>query len=212
MVAVLLAKGTNLRCVCILGGKVPPFAVGGKQWGEFVFRGVPDPKLQKLATTILDLQEKHWFTLLPEWQQREKNVRADYLSHVLEMRHHRYSLHKGIFQGLDQVWGPHSVDRFATSENQQEPAAPFEGRFCSQYFHPEALWTDALSLPWPANNNWVFPPVHMVARAAAQMRRSHAQGTLIAPEMPLASWWESLWKGIWGTDLEQDTRSPATTT
>ena len=86
--AVFLGKGRhqlimdNLGCVFILGGHVPPFAVGGKRWGEFVSGGSPDPMLQRLALLILDTQHKHGFTLVPVWRPREENVRADYLSHV----------------------------------------------------------------------------------------------------------------------------------
>jgi hypothetical protein len=46
----------NLGCVFIMGGVVPPFATGARQWGEFVSGGSPNPCLQQLAVLILDLQ------------------------------------------------------------------------------------------------------------------------------------------------------------
>ena len=39
----------NLGCVFITGGLVPPFAVGGKRFGEFVSGGSPNPSLAVAA-------------------------------------------------------------------------------------------------------------------------------------------------------------------
>ena len=89
----LLGKGRfrvvmdNLGCVFILGGVVPPFAVGGKAWGEFVSGGSPNPDLQRLALRIHDSQLEHGYELVAEWRPRDENVRADFLPHVVEMRH-----------------------------------------------------------------------------------------------------------------------------
>ena len=58
--AAYLARGRhrvimdNLGCVFIMGGIVPPFAVGGKQWGEFVTGGSPNPTLQDRKSTRLN--------------------------------------------------------------------------------------------------------------------------------------------------------------
>jgi len=207
-VVTLLARGVhrvimdNLGCVFILGGRVPPFAVGGKQWGEFVTGGSRDPELHRMATVLFDLQERHKFKLLVEWRPREQNVRADYLSHVAAMRHHHYTLRKPLFRRLDAMWGPHSVDRFATASCCQPLTEPFSGRFCSQYWHPDALWTDAFSLPWTDENNWVFPPVHRVADAVAHLRASRACGTVITIQATWAIWWEALRNGPnWADDV-----------
>ena len=192
----------NLGCVFIMGGVVPPFAVGGKEWGEFVSGGSPNPDLQRIATKLLDLQVTHEFTLVFVWVPRDQNVRADYLSHVSEMRHHLYSLRADWFAYLDGLWGPHTVDRFATLDNCQPLGAPNTGRFCSQYFHPSAEWVDAFTVPWTGENNWVFPPTHMVGEAVAHLRTSGAVGTVIVPDAPWAPWWGSLRLGAhWAPDV-----------
>ena len=199
---VLLGRGRhrlimdNLGCVFILGGVVPPFAVGGKRWGEFVSGGSPDPALQRLALELHDMQLAHGFTIVPVWRPREENVRADYLSHVAEMRQHDYRIPADLFRDIDAAWGPYTVDRFATPANVQPLAPPFDGRFCSHFFHPDALWTDALSLPWDAQDvNWAFPPPHLLTRVIGHFRACGARGTLIAPDSPGAPWWPALRAG-----------------
>ena len=192
----------NLGCVFIMGGVVPPFAVGGKQWGEYVSGGSPNAELQRLAVQLLDLQFARGFSLVFEWVPRDLNVRADFLSHASEMRHHSYSLRAEWFAYLDGLWGPHSVDRFASAENRQPLGAPNTGRFCAQFFHPEAEWIDAFTLPWGGENNWLFPPVHMIAEAIAHLRASDAVGTLVVPMAPWAPWWGLLCQGRrWAPDV-----------
>ena len=123
----LLARGhqrvvmDNLWRVFITGGIVPPFAAGGKRFDEFVSGGSPNPSLQALAVALLDAQIDGGFLLTFEWMPRKQNVRADYLSHVSAMRHHGYCLRAELFHALDERWGPHSIDRFASADNCQRP-------------------------------------------------------------------------------------------
>ena len=45
----------NLGFVFIMGGVVPSFATGGREWGEFVSGGSPGfSELQRLALHLLD--------------------------------------------------------------------------------------------------------------------------------------------------------------
>ena len=153
----------NLGCVFIMGGVVPPFATGARQLGEFVSGGSPNPDLQRLAVFILDLQYTHWFRLTSEWVPRDLNVRADFLSHTLEYSQHSYQLCEKCFAYLDGLWGPHWIDRFASAENCQPLIAPNTGRFCSRFFHPDAEWTDALTIGW-AGGKQLDPPPHARGR------------------------------------------------
>ena len=197
----------NLGCVFIMGGVVPTFTTGGRAWGEFVSGGSPNPDLQCLAVHMLDLQIEHEFSLTFVWVPRELNVRADFLSHVSAMRHHHYRLAEEWFAYLDGLWGPHTIDRFATADNRQPLCPPNAGRFCSQFFHPDAEWVDALSLPWGGENNWVFPPTHMVGSAIAHLRACAASATLICPAAPWAPWWPSLRHGPgWARDVTRVVR------
>ena len=194
----------NLGCVFIMGGVVPSFAVGGKEWGEFVSGGSPNPDLQRLAVQILDLQIQYAFSLVFEWVPRDLNVRADFLSHVSALRHHHYRLRVEHFAYLDGLWGPHTIDRFATLETCQPLLPPNAGRFCAHFFHPDAEWTDAFTIPWGGEDNWVFPPLHLVGEAVAHLRASGAAATLITPCAPWAPWWDSLCRGrCWAPDVSR---------
>ena len=57
-------------------------------------------------------------------------MRVDYLSHVSAMLKHLYSLRDEWFAYLDGLWGPHTVNRFASADNCQPLGAPHTGRFC----------------------------------------------------------------------------------
>lgn len=91
----------NLGCVFILGGVVPSFAVGNRQWGEFVTGGSPNQALQALACELFQLQLDGGFELQAVWLPREQNLRADYLSRVSEMRHHDYRIRTAVFHELN---------------------------------------------------------------------------------------------------------------
>ncbi len=84
--------------------------------------------------------------------------------------------------------GPHTIDLFATADSCQPLAAPFTGRFCSLYFHPEAVWTDAFSAPWGHANSWLFPPFEMVGQTLCALRGLGARGTFLVPRDHSASW------------------------
>ena len=174
----------NLGCVFILGGVVPDFAVGGKRWGEYVSGGSHNAELQELALQLFQSQLDEGFELQAVWLPREQNTRADYLSHVSEMRHHDYHLRPAHFRHLDALWGPHTADRFACSATRQV------SRFCSHYFHPDAEWVDAFSASWDGELNWLFPPstVSAIGRTITHLCACGAQGTLIVPLAPWSPW------------------------
>ena len=186
----------NLGCVFILGGVVPPAAVGNKQWGEWVSGGSPNPDLQRWALQICDAEVRHGFKLVVTWRPRAENVRADWLSHTSEMCHHDYSVKASAFLHIDQRWGPHSIDRFATLDNVQPLAPPNSGRYCSQFFEAKAEWVDAFSVSWHGENNWCHPPHPMVGRAIKHLLACRATGTLLVSSNEVAAWWPLLYP--WG--------------
>ena len=177
----------NLGCVFILGGVVPPFAVGGRQWDEAVTGGSPNPALQALACSLLQTQLDNGFALQATWLPREQNARADFLSRVSEMRHHDYRVKRAVFHELDMAWGPFSIDRFADSANRTT------AHFCSHYFHPDAEWVDAFSTSWAGENNWIFPPAtaSAIGRTVQHLCAGKAAGTLI---VPMSAW--SPWRSV----------------
>ena len=73
--------------------------------------GSRNPKLQKEAPEIYSLAVRWQVRIEPEWVPREQNQQADLLSRMLDRDD--WSIHPAVFQQLDRLWGPHTIDRFA---------------------------------------------------------------------------------------------------
>ena len=69
------------------------------------------PALQIEAVRVFELCVTSQIHLQPEWIPREKNQLADYLSRIID--YDDWYLDPSMFVRLDNLWGPHSVDRFA---------------------------------------------------------------------------------------------------
>ena len=57
------------------------------------------------------------------------------------------------------------------------------------------MWTDAFSVPWHGEVNWLFPPVPAIAQTIAHLRSSRAVGTLIVPFAAWSPWLPALRRG-----------------
>ena len=87
---------------------------------------------------------------------------------------------------LDFKWGPHSVDRFACSYNTKLP------RFNSRFYQPGAEAVDAFTQDWGRENNWLVPPVSLIARVISHMRLCKAEGTIVVPVWKASYFWTIL--------------------
>ncbi len=119
--------------------------------------------------------------LLPEYVASEHNE-ADGPSRVRDTN--EWKLHPSIFHRLDQRWGPHSVDRFASSLSTQLPV------YNSLNFDPFTAGVDALAQPdWLAHNNYCNPPWCLLPRLLALLRAvPGVRATVVAP-----LWRDTLW-------------------
>jgi hypothetical protein len=110
------------------------------------------------------------------------NTRADRVSRYYEDRS-EYKLDPAVFRSLDQRWGRHSVDLFASRHNRQ----------CRRYFSrrrdPQAAASDALLQNWATERNpYAHPPFSLLSRVLAQVERQCVpEMTLVAPDWA-ASW------------------------
>ena len=143
--------------------------------------GSKKPHLQAIALKVLSLVVQHHMWLEPEWIPRELNERADLLSRIID--YDDWQLNPMVFARLDAVWGPHSVDRFASFQNCQIP------RFNSQCWNPGAEAVDAFTVDWRGENNWWCPPLALVPRVIRHAQVCGAEGTLIVPLWPSAPFW-----------------------
>ena len=104
---------------------------------------------------------------------------ADFFSHIVD--YDDWLVNPELFHGLDGVWGPHSVDRFADKYNTQLPQ--FNSCFACQA-------VDAFMVHWGGGeNNWWCPPPGLVVRVIRHAEVCRAIGTLIVPYWESAPFW-----------------------
>ena len=82
--------------------------------------------------------------LEPEWIPREFNQRADYLSRIID--YDDWILNPDVFARIQQWWGLHSVDQFASCNNAQLP------RFNSRHWSPGTEAIDTFTTHWAGEN------------------------------------------------------------
>lgn len=113
------------------------------------------------------------------------NVDADRLSRLDGP--YDWTLNPRVFEYLDRVWGPHTIDRFAAFDNTQLP------EYNSYYHDPATSGIDALAQQdWGAHHNWVNPPFRLIPRILQVIRQQGATATLIAPYWPAQPWFQTL--------------------
>lgn len=95
-------------------------------------------------------------------------------------------LDPACFQRINDMWVPHTFDRFASMMTNQLP------RFSSKYLNPGCDSTDAFTVSWGVENNWIFPPPYLIPRVLRHMQAGTERGTLIVPHWPSAPWWPLL--------------------
>ena len=147
--------------------------------------------LHNEAVSIYKLCRVFDIRLTVEWISRDFNVIADELSRVEDAND--YMLDRSCFSRLDRLWGPHTVDRFASEKTAQV------ARFCSRFLNPGCEAADAFTVSWAGDNNWLFPPPFLVPRVLRHMAVGEEAGTLLVPEWQSAPWWPLLVtrRGTW---------------
>ena len=105
-----------------------------------------------------------------------------------------------IYIWLNTLWGPFTVDRFATCYRQV-------GRFnflCCQS-GTEAI--NAFTVDWAGENNWLVPPRRLIPRVVHHFRLCKAKGALIIPRWDKAYFWPVICPdGIYLADFVWDWR------
>ena len=93
---------------------------------SILLNGSRKADLQLLALQAFHICLQFRISLDPKWIPRDLNSRADLISRHIDFDD--YELNNAIFQGLDELWSPHTVDRFACNYNAYLP------RFNSRFF------------------------------------------------------------------------------
>ena len=97
-------------------------------------------ELQDIALNTFFFTSQRHIYLNISWLPRDQNSQADFLSKIVDFDD--YSVHDEVFSHLENLWGPHSVVRFASSYNAKLP------RFNSRFVQPCTEAVDAFTQDW----------------------------------------------------------------
>ena len=130
---------------------------------------------------VLDMED---ISLRTRYIRSAANVWADQLSR--RENEDDWMLGWRYFRQLEQRFGPHTVERFATANNTHLP------RFNARFYSPGTEGVDAMARSWENENNFVNPPWSLLGQVAQKLRNERAAATVVAPYWVTATWWTEL--------------------
>ena len=167
-----------------LTGKVVKVFTDSKNAASISAKGSNSLRLHALALENFAYCAAHDISLEVEWIPRSLNSYADSVSRVVD--YDDWAVSTIFFQQVSSIFGPFDVDRFASSLSDKCE------RFYSKFWCPGCEGVDAFTASWGGVNNYLVPPVFLVARTLAHLETSRAHATPIAPKWPSASFWPYL--------------------
>ena len=109
------------------------------------------PALQRMALDIHRLCLLASVSIDMQWIPRDLNIIADDIGKFVDLDD--YSINDGVFHCLDELWGPHTCDRFACHCNAKLPKSN------TRFYQPGTSGVNAFAQDWsPNDNNWFCPP------------------------------------------------------
>ncbi len=149
------------------------------------FQGGPSPELTQLARAIWATALENDMTICAKHLAGSQNGRADGLSRLSPI--YEWRLHPRLWRYLDSIWGPHTIDRFASVATTQLP------RYNSLYQDPLTEGVDALAQSnWNRENNYVACPFRLIPRVLEVIQHQRAEATILAPWWPSQPWFARL--------------------
>jgi hypothetical protein len=153
------------------------FQVDAQNLLGVVNRGSPRLNINELARELLWLCVERDITVKVEWVPREENALADELSKLLIPND--WMVGQAMFRQLDERWGSHTVDLFASGKNNQCE------RFYSMQWCRKSAGCDAFAFDWSGEVALVSCPYRMIGRVWLKLRQERVVATIIVP------FWES---------------------
>lgn len=167
-----------------LSGKSVKIFTDSKNCVSIVKSGSIKSTLQDIAFSIFHLCLQKRISLDIAWIPRTLNDQADFLSKLVD--HDDWSVSQEFFEFMNDLWGPFTVDRFASHSNTKLP------RFNSLFWNPGTDAVDCFSQDWYSDNNWLVPPIHLVLRTVRHLLYCRSRGTLIVPYWPSSPFWSMI--------------------
>jgi len=154
-------------------GKLVVFQIDSQNLLGIVNRGSPQLHLNVLARELFWLCVERDISLKIEWVPREENALADELSKLLIPDD--WGLSRAAFGQLEERWGSHTVDLFASGANNQC------SRFYSLHGCRGSAGCDAFAFDWSGEIAWANCPYRMLGRVWRKLRQDGATATLLVP-------------------------------
>ena len=118
------------------------------------------------------------------------NVIADEESRRSVIHLADFQLHPDIFKTISSIWGPFTIDLFATYQNRQI------SRFASFLPQPKATWVDAMKHIWTKEFPYIFPPFSMITRILQKIDNEKATAVLVAPIWQAQPWFPLILRSL----------------
>jgi hypothetical protein len=112
---------------------------------------------------------------------REENAVPDELSKLLIPCD--WMVGRATFSRLKERWGWHTVDLFASGENNQCD------RFYSLHWCRGSAGCDAFAFSWGGEVAWVSCPYQMIGRVWRKLSQELVEATIIVPFWVSSTWW-----------------------
>ena len=146
--------------------------------------GGPRRSMSQVAKAVWALAHQLDISLTVRYLAGKDNVVADRLSRRSDP--YEWQLHPHLFRHIDRVFGPHTVDRFASLQSAQLQ------RYNSALYDPAAEAVDALSQDWTGEMNFVNPPFRLLPKVLRLISNQQVCATVIAPYWPSQTWFRTL--------------------
>ena len=143
------------------------------------------PELMALLRRIWWLLDSAGVDLRVRYIPTDENSMADALSRGAP--HDELMLGDPQWRRLERLFGPHSVDRYATVTNAR--CLPFN----TALPHSPSPGAAALAHSWIGENNYAFPPIgELPAVAQLLVARPAVSATVVVPHWPAQAWYQQL--------------------
>lgn len=113
------------------------------------------------------------------------NLIADTLSRLINLDS-EWMLNPSIFRQVCSTYSVPKIDLFATRVNNQVP------NFVSWFPDPEAMSTNAFTVPWSGHLNYAFPPFSQIMKCLKKIQTDKAKVLLVAPVWRSRPWFPVL--------------------
>ncbi len=142
-------------------------------------------ELQQLSQDIFHTCLNNNIILEVDWIPRSKNEQADFISRLIDIDD--WEISPGLFQIINDTWGPFTTDCFACYYNTKLP------RFFSRFWNPGSTAVDAFAQNWANENCLLVPPVVLIPSVLKHLYSCKSKGALVFPWWPSSPFWPILW-------------------